>query len=162
MVASDGGISDAAEFSLEPCLHGIPPRTRRNARRQIMELLRWKTRISALWIILGVNYITYLNMISRAVPNEAEVRGGGGLRIAFAGVMCLPFLLAWLSLTLKDSANRRTGMVFAIIFAITKLIYMIRNFAPGKPTAVAINELWGLAAALLIIWYACKWPKREA
>jgi len=127
-----------------------------------MELLRWKTRISVLWIILGVNYITYLNMLPPAVIKEAEAQSSEALGIAFAAIMCLPFLLAWLSLTLKDSANRWINAVFGMLFAILKLTYMIQYSAPGKSKAIAGNELWGFAAAALIIWYAWKMPKQEA
>ena len=66
-----------------------------------MELLRWKTRIAALWIVLGVNYLAYLNMLSAAVIKEAEAQGSEGWKLAFAAIVFLPFLLPWFSSSLQ-------------------------------------------------------------
>ena len=106
-----------------------------------MELLRWKTRIAVLWIILGVNYLTYLNMLSAAVIKEAEAQGSEGWKPAFAVIVFLPFLLAWFALTLKNSANRWINVVFGILVAIIKLTYMIQYSTTGKSMPIAFNEL---------------------
>jgi uncharacterized membrane protein HdeD (DUF308 family) len=73
----------------------------------------------------------------------------------------VPLVMAFLSVTLKDVANRRTNIVLSIIFLIIHIVHIL-----GCPVAhsSAHQILIGIApivVSLLIIGYAWKWPKDQ-
>ena len=122
-----------------------------------MELLRWKTRISMLWIIMVVNYLL-VGLLS--LRESGGISGEGATTFAQVIVAFIPFIMAWLSLTLKDSANRWTNLVLGILFAIMFIVVLILYFAAGSVTIIPLMILFlPFVATLLIIWYAWKWPK---
>ena len=133
-----------------------------------MELLRWKTRISMLWMIMVMNYLLLISLM------QAPGGTGGGEMPTFGQVIVafIPFIMAWLTLTLKDSANRWTNLVLGILFAIMFITIVILALAGGGGEAAtplttifagsAMMILFPIGASLLIIWYAWKWPKQVA
>jgi hypothetical protein len=129
-----------------------------------MESLRWKTRISALWIILTVNFsaFLFLNLIESTSRKELlETRASEETMGRIAFLFFVPFIMAWLSQTLKDSANRWTNLILAILFAVLFVGELIGFFNAGRPTPILVDTFFALVVNLLIIWYAWKWPKRE-
>jgi hypothetical protein len=133
-----------------------------------MELLRWKTRISMLWMIMVINYLLLMSLNLQASGGT-----GGGEMPTFRQVIVafIPFIMAWLTLTLKDSANRWTNLVLGILFAIMFITIVILALAGGGGEAAtplttifagSAMILLPLVASLLIIWYAWKWPKQVA
>ena len=82
-------------------------------------------------------------------------------------VAFIPFIMAWLSLTLKDRANRWINLILGILFAVMFIVVLIAYLAGANATAdtstmipiVLALLLLPLVASLLIIWYAWKWPK---
>jgi hypothetical protein len=130
-----------------------------------MELLRWKTRIAVLWLILTVNFSAYifLGLLSPGTIKELlETRADTGTTPIIAVLFFIPFIMAWLSLTLKDSANRWTNLVLGILFAVFFIVQFIGYAAAGTPTIRLIDILFAFVVILLIVWYAWKWPKQEA
>jgi len=135
-----------------------------------MELLRWKTRIAVLWIIEAVGMSVFM-FLSFMEPGRIEgIMAGefGGMQIG-EGVLFflaifwfIPWIMAWLSLTLKDSANRWTNFVLGILFAIFLAIGLIESAIGGESAAILVDYFLGIVAAALIAWYAWKWPKQEA
>jgi len=131
-----------------------------------MELLRWKTIISVLWIILVVNFATHviLNLLGSGMT-KALLEGQISDQTRFMGAILffIPCLMAWLPFVLKEAANRWTSFVVGILFALIKIGVLITGFAGARSsTAVVFNLLWGIVAAALVAWYAWKMPKREA
>jgi len=135
-----------------------------------MEVLRWKTRIAVLWIIQAVAmsvYVFLFFMEPGAIEEiiSGEVRGmqiSEGLLFFYAIFWFIPWILAWLSLTLKGSANRWTNFVLGILFAIFLVIGLIESAIGGTSAAILVDYFLGIVAAALIAWYAWKWPKEEA
>lgn len=130
-----------------------------------MELLRWKTRISMLWIILTVNFSAYLflGLLSPgAIKELLETQASAGTRSSIAVLFFIPFIMAWLSLTLKDSVNRLTNLVLGILSAVFFVVQFIRYAAARTPTITLIDIVFAFVVTLLIVWYAWKWPKQEA
>lgn len=133
-----------------------------------MELLRWKIRISMLWMIMVVNYL--LLGIFRILSLKASGGTGGEETITFIHVLFafIPFIMAWLSLTLKDWANRWINLILGILFAVMFIVAVITGLADANATADTATMipielamfLLSLVASLLIIWYAWKWPKQ--
>ena len=69
--------------------------------------------------------------------------------------------MAWLSLTLKDSANRWTNVVLGILLAIAFVYGLVESASKGHSAAVLVDKSIGFVALALIVWYAWRWPKQE-
>jgi uncharacterized membrane protein YecN with MAPEG domain len=92
--------------------------------------------------------------------NMGSVQINEGLRFYLAIFWWIPFIMAFLSLTLKDSANRWTNFVLGILFAVLCLIDFIQSAIKGFSAPIAVDYfIWVLDAAL-IAWYAWKWPRQ--
>ena len=137
-----------------------------------MELLRWKARFAVLWIIeaFGMSVFMFLFFMEPGVI-EGIISGHFGSSQISEGFLFylaifwfIPFILAFLSLTIKGSANRWTNFVLGILFAIFYAID-ISNHAAGEEipsVAFLITGILGIVAAALIAWHAWKLPKLEA
>ncbi len=72
----------------------------------------------------------------------------------------IPLWMAFLSVTLKGSANRWTNIVLGIVFTILNIWHIT------EPCCTMIHQklvvVSTIIATTLITWYAYKWPKKEA
>jgi hypothetical protein len=140
-----------------------------------METLRWKTRIAVLWILAAVAMSAHMILMSfdpAAMKKVAEwaVTAGHGEWVFVALFWLVPLWLAFVAVTMKDSANRWVNFVVAVIFTILGIWHFFICGVPllkGGPFAEPIPHhilLVGstAVATLLIAWYAWKWPKQEA
>jgi len=77
------------------------------------------------------------------------------LLLLLAILLLVPLIMAFLSLTLKDSTNRWANIIVGIVFAGLELTDLPTYLA--KPSAYAIL-MWlsGVVATALIVWYAWK------
>jgi len=80
---------------------------------------------------------------------------GPELLLFFAILLLVPLVMAFLSLTLKDSTNRWTNIIVGIVWTVLGLTDLPAYLA--KPSAYAIL-MWlsGLVASALIVWFAWK------
>jgi hypothetical protein len=128
-----------------------------------MELLRWKTRMSILWVIQAVAFATLLLMALTGPEATRQTLNTQSTRFEISAVFFISCIMAWICVTLKDSVNRWLSFVLGILFAVVKLISMSGVFSSeAVRAAYRFHEFWGFLAALLIVWYAWKWPKQEA
>jgi hypothetical protein len=135
-----------------------------------MELLRWKTRISILWVIEAVGMSVYMFLLFTKAGVIQGIMAGNingmsiseAVRFYLAIFWWIPFLMAFLSLTLKDSANRRTNLVVGILFAVFCTIGLVKGAIEGMPASILVDYFIGVVFAVLIAWYAWKWPKQAA
>ena len=130
-----------------------------------METLRWKTRIAVLWVFgaVAMSAHSLFVFMNPALMKEmmAELESGGpGMLVYMSLFWLVPLWLAFLSLTLKDSANRWTNFILGIIFTIWSIVHL---FQPCVGTQVHqwLIAVSMVAVAALIAWYAWKWPKQE-
>ena len=136
-----------------------------------MELLRWKTRIAVLWIILAVCFSAYLflrfmepGIIEGIISGQfgkSQSQISQGYLFYLAIFWFIPFIMAFLSLSLKGSSNRWTNFVLGLLVAIFLAIGFTKQTIGGKSTAILVDYFLGIVAAALIAWYALKWPEQE-
>jgi len=123
----------------------------------------WKIKISVLWLFYVVALVAYITLEGFEPGALEQVMAGeiGGIKITpelmlfFAIVFLAPLIMAFLSLTLKNSTNRWANIIVGIIFVVIQLVAMI--------DAVALLSVWmilmeiaKLVAPALIVWYAWK------
>jgi uncharacterized membrane protein len=74
----------------------------------------------------------------------------------------VPLVMAVLSLTLKDKANRWANITLGIFYAGFILLELIMNITTVTYPYVILMDTSAIVVAALIAWYAWKWPKQQA
>ena len=134
-----------------------------------METLRWKTRIAVLWLLMAVamsvhSIMAFMEpgMIEELMSGEMEgVALTSGMLIFLALFWLIPLWLAFISITLKGSANRWVNFVLGIVFTILNIWHLVEHLVSVSPVQILIVGST-VAATALIAWYAWKWPKQES
>ncbi len=139
-----------------------------------MELLKSKTRIAVLWLIMAVTYSAHM-ALSIFEPDVIKLVTNGGIKIS-EGMFIFSIFLAWLiplsmaflSISFKSPADRRVNMVAGIIFIFGNAGHLLTEQLMAPSTHMAqpsihqlLLNLVTVAAAALIAWYSWKWPKQE-
>lgn len=130
-------------------------------------MVTWKLRITILWIFVAVCQSAgmFLLMFEPGVIRDmmaGKVLGAdihsAGVQISTALFWLAPMALAYLTLVLKDIANRRTNAVAGAVTAVSGISALI-----GQPagTSAGVNFVLIVVSlvALLIVWHAWKWPR---
>jgi len=123
----------------------------------------WKIKISVLWM-----YVTFAAVITSLLylmePGVlAGIMAGEVLGMQISHEILLiaaierlgPLIMAFLSLTLKDSINRWANIILGIVYTVLSIVSMI-GYSPQ------MMLMWGSAAVAtaLIVWYAWKSKKK--
>jgi hypothetical protein len=129
-----------------------------------MKILQWKIRISVLWIFMAVAMSAHgvlAFMEPGAMEQIGEMQMGVGMLLFMALFWWVPLVMAVLSVTLKDLANRWTNMILGIVFTALNIFHLIEHLA--QPSAHQILIIGStVVVTALIFWHALKWPKQEA
>ena len=121
-----------------------------------------KIRLSVLWIIMGVATYRcsfyYANSVEKLVVDNAAIDTPEGWLIV-ALWWLIPFFMAFLSVTLKDSINRWTNIILGIVFTVLNIFHVYLHL--GIFMAPTVHQLLIVGStvvfAVLIVWYAWKW-----
>jgi hypothetical protein len=128
-----------------------------------MEVLRWKTRIAVLWIFMAVAMSAHavLSFMGREAAEEIwAMEMGPGMMLLMALFWWVPLVMAVLSLTLKDSANRWANFVVGIVFTIINIVHLAEHLAePSADMVLLIGST--IVVTGLIAWFAWRWPKPQ-
>jgi len=125
-----------------------------------------KTKLAVFWLFIAVtmsaNTILYL-----IVPGVIdEVRAGEivgmqagvelilGMAIAYYWV---PLVMAVISLTLKDKANRWANIIIGAFYAVFILFELTMNVTTVAYPYAILMDVSVFAVAALIVWFAWKW-----
>ena len=140
-----------------------------------METLRWKTRIAVLWILAAVAMSAHMILISSdpdAMKKLAAwaATAGRGEWVFIALFWLVPLWLAFVAVTMKDSANRWVNFVVAVLFTLLGIwhfficgVPLLKGGPFAEPSAHHMLLVGSTVVATgLIAWYAWKWPKHEA
>ena len=84
-----------------------------------------------------------------------------GFLVFFGLYWLIPLIMAVLSQTLKDKANRWTNFVLGVVFGVFWVLHPFIHLVSGMP--IPINQLMfniaSVVAAAFIAWWAWSWPK---
>jgi len=84
------------------------------------------------------------------------------LLLAMSIIFAVPIFMSFLSLTLKDKANRWANRSIGIFFVAFDLIFLGLVLFQGS---FSYETFWSFVYPVftaLVVWYAWKWPKQEA
>ena len=121
----------------------------------------WKIKISVLWLFSAVAFLAHQilallepGVIAQIMDGEVEgMKIGTELILLFAILFLVPLIMAFLSLTLKDSINRWANIIVGAVFA-ALFIGVIASVA--KLSGEILMTFSTVVALLLIVWYAWK------
>ena len=129
-----------------------------------MGILQWKIRISVLWIFMAVAMVAHsvlAFMEPGAMEQIEEMQISVGMFLFMALFWWVPLVMAVLSVTLKDLANRWTNIILGIVFTALNIFHLIEHLADPSAHQILIIGSTVVVTAL-IFWHALKWPKQEA
>jgi uncharacterized membrane protein HdeD (DUF308 family) len=127
-----------------------------------------KIKISVLWLFYVAALVAYMTLAGFEPGALEQVMAGeiDGMEITpelmllFAILFLAPLVMAVLSLTLKDKANRWTNIIVGAVFVIIQIAALAETLA--QPSAwMTLMEISKLIAPALILWYTYKWPKQK-
>jgi len=129
-----------------------------------MKILQWKIRISVLWIFMAVAMSAHgvlAFMGPGAMEQIGEMQMGAGMLLFMALFWWVPLVMAVLSVTLKDLANRWANIILGIVFTALNIFHLIEHLTDPSAHQILIIGSTVVVTAL-IFWHALKWPKQEA
>jgi len=112
-----------------------------------MEISSLKIRLSVLWIFLAGAWLAWLVVVDEATSES----------IIF--VLVVFSLMAFLSMTLKDIANRRVNIIMGIFFTGLTILGLAGSLVTFGSVNGILLEVVKAVIAVLIVLYAYKWPK---
>jgi hypothetical protein len=125
-----------------------------------------KVRISVLWIFMAVAMSAHSVlhfMEPGAIEEIQEMAMGPEMFLLMALFWWVPLVMAFLSVTLKDSVNRKANMIMGAVFTVLNIFHSMEHLTTAPPTAHLLLIIGStVAVTALIVWYAWKWPKEQA
>jgi hypothetical protein len=129
-----------------------------------------KLKLSVLWVARMLSGLqgdsTRLHnpvALKELVAGTSAVPVTNELLLAMSIIFALPIFMSFLSLTLKDKANRWANRSIGIFFVAFDLTFL--GLTLFLWSFSAYETLWSivyLVFTTLVVWYAWKWPKEEA
>jgi hypothetical protein len=126
----------------------------------------WKLRVSVLWLFYTVAFLAVmmLGFMEPGVLNQFLATGEiGGLKVGqellllFAVLILVPLVMAFLSLTLKDSSNRWANIIVGIFYTGFQLFALAGTLTASPVYAYAVLiETAKVVVPALIVWYSWK------
>ena len=121
-----------------------------------------KIRLSALWVAGMLNGLMggMLELFEPGLIEQVIAGEVGGMQITsemllfMAILMVIPSIMVFLSVTLKDKANRWANIIVGIVFFGFGLLELIEKIT--QPYFI-VSGIVGIVFSVLILWYAWKW-----
>jgi hypothetical protein len=133
-----------------------------------MKILTLRIRIIVLWIFMAASittevalYVYEKGQIEKMISGEAGNTSGDIL--IWTCRWLIPFILAFLTISLSNKACRMTNMVLGAIFVVFNIFQFVMRLALGQhlPAFLIVIILSSIIASVLILWYAIRWPRYE-
>lgn len=126
----------------------------------------WKIKISVLWLFYTVAFLAVMTLgtmepgVLSQFLDTGEIEGmkiGQELLLFFAVMILVPLVMAFLSLTLKDSTNRWASILVGIIYTALQLFALVETLTVSSVYAYAVlMEVTKAIVPALIVWTAWK------
>ncbi|MBM4446491.1 MAG: hypothetical protein FJ023_03955 [Chloroflexi bacterium] len=140
-----------------------------------MEYLTLKIKIAVLWLFMAVAYSAHMalsifepGVIQQIADGKIQISEGEFIFSAFFAWL-IPLTMAFLSVTLKDLANRRANIILGIIFTVGNIFHLLFEQLAQPSIHMAqpsvhqlLLNLSTVVVTALIVWYAWRWPVRKA
>ena len=135
-----------------------------NTNQKNAEMGLTKVKLSMLWLFGELTLLTFLvlEFMEQGVMEgiiAGNMRGlplGPGTLLFYAVSLLIPLVMAFLSLTLKDSLNRRVNIIVGVVYTGLYLMDLVAHLAVPSAYAILMGAA-SVVAQLLIVWYAWKW-----
>jgi hypothetical protein len=122
----------------------------------------WKIKIAMLWLVSSVGALATMILEFYEPSVIDQIRSGekGGMKIGpeylslLAIIYLVPLVMAFLSLTLKEKANRWVNIILGISYTVIAIIISVGQLA--NLSALAILPASDAVFTALIVWYAWK------
>jgi hypothetical protein len=125
--------------------------------------------LAVLWVagmLSSLNGDTYrLNdpvALQALIANTGAIVASSGLLLVMSIVFVVPILMSVLTLTLKYPVSRWANRILGILYAMVILGFWVLGFVFKSAGYEFVWSTAQLVFALLVVWYAWKWPKQEA
>jgi hypothetical protein len=127
-----------------------------------------KIKLSLLWVARMLSGLqgdsTRLHdpmALNDLLAGTSAVQVTNELLVAMSVMFAVPIFMCFLSLTLKDNANRWANRVIGIAFAAFDLVFLGMALFVWRP--FGYETVWSIVYptfTVLIVWYAWRWPKQ--
>jgi hypothetical protein len=97
------------------------------------------------------------------MAGTSAVRVTSELLLMMSLIFAVPIFMSCLSLTLKDPSNRWANRVIGVLFALFDLVFLGLVLFSGGP--FGYEAVWSFVYPTFtasVVWYAWRWPKKEA
>ena len=128
-----------------------------------MENIDIKLRLSILWIFIAVAGYRCTGfwdegILEDILAGEWAEQTTEGMLLFMAFFWLIPFLMAFLTVTLKqENINKWANAIVGIVFVGLNLFHFAEHaMIPTAHQLIIVGAT--VIAALLIVWYAYKWP----
>lgn len=130
-----------------------------------MKILTLKMRISVLWIFMAVSitaesvfYLYEKGQIENIISGEMAISSSN--LVVWTCRWLIPFVLAFLTVSLKDKASRIINLVLGAIFVVFNIFQIVMRAATEQalPPFLIVIIVSSIIASALILWYAIRWP----
>jgi len=102
-------------------------------------------------------------MLKEMIAGTTAVQVTNELLLIMSILMAVPILMSFLSLVLKEKTNRRVNLITGIFFVMFDLAYLCGTlFLWSFSVSETFWAVMYLVFVALVVWYAWKWPEREA
>jgi hypothetical protein len=116
-----------------------------------------KVRLSVLWLLSEIGALaTVVLELVEIDPISPHETG-----LLFAILHLGSSGMAFLSLTLKDKANRWANIILGIVYTVLGIFVLVMSVIelPAIASTLAILTTSSAVFTALVVWYAYKWPK---
>jgi len=127
-----------------------------------------KIKLSVLWVFeaVGMSAIVLLSLMTEGAIDQVRAGTIEGMKITDGLLLLLsifwlvPLTMAFLSLILKDSANRWANIIAGIAWAAFGIFDVGDTLMKGL-LALSVLSAVKMVVGVLIVWLAWKWPKQK-
>lgn len=121
----------------------------------------WRIKISVLWLFASIAFLAHQilvlmepGIIAQLMAGEAEGQKiSPELIMLFAILLLVPMVMAFLSMTLKDSLNRLVNIIVGAVFAVLWFVGVV-DAAQSAYWGGALMTLSAALVSVLIVLYA--------